>query len=231
MSVKPGSFSVTGAERDHMQGSGADGEPREPQVTQVAPLGWIPGRPTPQSPSPYGAPQYGAPPPPQQYGAPRPGNGAPASGGDGALRRPGTVTAAAVIAFVVAGLILLAYGLALLALVGLASQVSSRAGAGATAIALILVLLGLAIGVLFLWGGVSAVRGSGRTLLVVVSTIELVLAVGWTALSLFGIGGASIGAGWLVRVFLDVVLVVPILILILQPSSTNFFRSRRGVTN
>lgn len=153
--------------------------------------------------------------------------GSPAAGGYGAARRPGTVIAAAVIAFVYSGLIILLYLLALLMLTGRIDYATRHLGATLLGVIYMFLLIRLAVGALFTWGGVCALRGRGRTLLVV-SVIELVLAFGGLAIRLAGTHRVTshIGGSGFVGVVLDVAFVAPILILILLPSSTNFFRRR-----
>ena len=193
-----------------------------------------PGRPRYGAPPPYRAqpddtPPYGAP----QYGGPAAAYGAPAAGGgDGVVRRPGTVIAAAVIAFVYSGLIILLYLLALLMLTGRIDYATRHLGAALLASVYGYLLIRLAVGALFSWGGVRALRGRGRTLLVV-SVVELVLALGGLAIRHTGthrvrepyrwLRVRGRGAGHRLRG------ADPDLILL--PSSTNFFRARRGTTN
>jgi hypothetical protein len=271
---------------DPNKGPGRREVPRPDQVTQVAPLGWKPGQPRPQSPQsdastpPYGVPQQGAPrygapryrtpppqqrgappprqygapqysapppqqygpPPPQQHGAPPPygasqrgtpaaASDAPAPEGDEAARRPRTVTAAAVMAFVLAGIVILIYVLALVLVTAHSGSLLHRLGASMAAVVYLFLLTRLCTGVLFVWGGVAALRGRSRTLLVVVSGVEIVLALGGAALALGGVSRSSSGVPWFVRAVLDLLFVVPILILLFRPSSTNFFRARGGTTH
>jgi hypothetical protein len=173
-------------------------------------------------PYPYpAAPNYGMPYYAQAYGA-------PAFGGYAARRRPGVVTAAAVLAFIVGGLGILFNGFVLLVL-GVSVGHLSRNGSPVLMIALAVVVFGLAIGALWVWGGVSAVRGRGRKMLISLSSIQVTLVL----LSLVLTVGADEGhAGVaLVRAVFGLIFALPILILILQRSSSEYFRKRGGMTN
>jgi hypothetical protein len=183
--------------------------------------GYGSGQPYPY-PYPYpAAPNDGMPYYPQAYGA-------PAFGGYAARRRPGVVTAAAVLAFIVGGLGILFNGLALLVL-GVSAGHLSQHGSALMVIVLAVVLFGLAVGALWVWGGVSAVRGRGRKMLISLSSIQVTLVL----LSLVLTVGADQGhAGVaLVRAVLGLIFALPILILILQRSSSEYFRNRGGRTN
>ncbi len=175
-------------------------------------------------PYPYpAAPNYGMPYYAQSYGA-------PAFGGYAARRRPGVVTAAAVLAFVLGGFGILVHLLALLAVAALATSRSSHvAGTSIMAIAFVVVLVGLGISSLWVWGGVSAVRGRGRKMLISLSSIQASLVV----LSLLlGVGAdADHASAAVVRAVCGLIFALPILILILQKSSTEYFRKRGGMTN
>ena len=126
-----------------------------------------------------------------QYGAPAAAYGAPAPSGYPVARRPGVVTTAAVIAFVYSALIILIYLLALLVLTSRIHYATRYVGWTLVAIVYVFLLVRLAMGFLFIWGAVRALRGRGGTLLVVVSAIELVLSLGGLALRLAGTYGVT----------------------------------------
>ena len=180
----------------------------------------------------YGAPQYGAPQygasqygaSPSPYGAPQYGGyPAPAVGGYDVARRPGTVTAAAVIGFVFGGLLIVFCLLGLIGLAATSDTIRNRYGSGLLAVTFVILLVRLAMGGLYIWGGVRALRGQGRTMLIVVSAIELALALIGLVVR---VGGTS--STGLVGVIIDLLFVAPILILILLPASGNFFAARRA---
>jgi hypothetical protein len=149
------------------------------------------------------------------------------------VRRPGTVIAAAVIAFVYSGLIILLYLLALLMLTGRIDYATRHLGAAVLASVYGYLFIRLAVGAFFIWGGVRALRGRGGTFLVVVSVIELVLAFAGLAIRHTGTHRVTshLGGSGFVAVVLDIAFVAVILILILLPSRTNPFRALRGTTN
>ena len=186
------------------------------------------GAPPPYRAQPDDTPPYGAP----QYQSSTDASADPAAGGDGAVRRPVAVLAAAVIAFVYSGLLILLYMLALLMLTGRVDYATRHLGAAVLASVYGYLLIRLAVGALFTWGGVRALRGRGGTLLVV-SVVELVLALGGLVIRHTGTHRVTshIGGSGFVAVVLDIAFVALILVLILLPSSTNFFRARRGTTN
>jgi uncharacterized membrane protein len=98
---------------------------------------------------------------------------APQEYGGGPQRRPGVVTAAAVLAFVQGGITTIT---TILVWLGVANAPSSAAGSD-TAFALALAV-GQTIGVvLLIWGGVQAIGGSGRTALVVGAALEIVISL------------------------------------------------------
>ncbi|MTD13095.1 hypothetical protein GIS00_03925 [Nakamurella sp. YIM 132087] len=134
----------------------------------------------------------------EQYGAP----GYPAQ----PSTRPGVVTAAAVLAFVVGGLNVI-FGL-----VGF-GVVASVGGAYA-----FLIILNLAFAALLIWGGVQAINGRNGTILVIAAGISILLQL--ISMITYFSTGSLIG------------LVIPILILVfmLQQPSRNWIRSRGGKT-
>ena len=174
---------------------------------------------------------------PAQHGMPRYATvpsvyGAPALGDDGARRRPGAVTAAAVLAFVLGGLgTLFSLFYLCLFLLLVAATSDSRHGAPWGSVLVVVVgvalLIGLSMSALFIWGGISAVRGKGRRMLVSVSAIQVILVLLELVHTL---AGGPVAGPALVRAIIGLVLVVPILVLILRPSSGAFFRARRGRT-
>jgi len=144
----------------------------------------------------------------------------------GPRRRPGTVTAAAVLAFVDGGLGVLVSLLYLFVLVVLTvSHYSDKFPTILIAIFFAFWLLVLAHSALFIWGGVRALKGR-KALLTVMSTIQVAL----TALGLFGnlaTSDANVGLA-VAQALVGLVFVAPILILLAQRSSKEFSRERRG---
>ncbi|MCV7076881.1 hypothetical protein [Mycobacterium szulgai] len=135
--------------------------------------------------------------------------------------RPGVVTAAAVLAFVAGGLFVVLHLWTVLAVAGYTR--GGVAPADAPSFAALYLVLGfrIAAGALYIWGGIAALRGSTRTILVIAAVLQVILAVVVAVTSRFGT----------VVAILDLLFAVPILVLILQPSATNFFRARRTPTN
>ena len=101
---------------------------------------------------------------PQAYGA------VPPAGGYGSVagQRPGFVTAAAVLAFVSAGLSIIA----LIAVLGLSSAFSGIAGLG---LLRVLSFIGLVVSAVLIWGGVQAMSGKDGRILVIVSAASVIL--------------------------------------------------------
>jgi hypothetical protein len=91
----------------------------------------------------------------------------------------------------------------------------------------VLALVRLALGALFIWGGIAALKGRTRTVLVVVSVIEAIFSLFLGAFFFLRV----VGWVFLPLVFLELVFVGSILILILQPQSRDFFRARGKTAN
>lgn len=168
------------------------------------------GMPAPHAPAhPYVAarPQYAFAPP--FYGPPAQDNG-----------RPGTITAASVLAFIVGGLGALGCVLLLLTTLVLASMRSPVLVAILGAV----LLLAVAHSALFIWGGVRNLKGR-RTMLMVVSIIQ----VAFTAVGLVSDLFHKTATGEaVVQAVGGVIFVAPILILLALRSSREFSRARRG---
>jgi hypothetical protein len=117
--------------------------------------------PAPQAPA-YQQGMGGMPQAPQEYGG-------------GPQRRPGVLTAAAVLAFVQGGITTITTILVWLGVANAPSDAatSDLAFAGALAV-------GQTIGVvLLIWGGVQAIGGSGRTVLVVGAALEILISLAY----------------------------------------------------
>ncbi|MFI7680900.1 hypothetical protein [Actinophytocola sp. NPDC049390] len=128
---------------------------------------------------PYGQPGD----PNQGYGAMPP---APPEYSSGPIPRPGTVTTAAVLAFVQAGLtlictIVLMIGLG--AISGAIDDAESIGGVevneGALAGLWILAIVGLVGGGLLIWGGVKALSGTAGQILVIAAGLQILLCLIW----------------------------------------------------
>jgi hypothetical protein len=151
-----------------------------------------------------------------QFPAYSPGHGPYASGDS--VRRPGSVTAAAVLALIIGGLGSLGYVLVFASLAGMSTswRTSMLVVAGAV------LSVGLAMTVMFVWGGVSALRGRGRKLLQTASWMYLTLC-------LLGLVGQLVSSdiSGAVATIIQMVYVVAILTLIQSPTSTDFFHATR----
>ncbi|MEJ7647816.1 MAG: hypothetical protein WKF57_02030 [Nakamurella sp.] len=172
------------------------------------------------APESYGAQQqYGGAQQPyagqQQYGAPQPYGGQP-YGAPASTKRPGVLTAAAVIAFVVGGFSILG-GIALLGLSSIGFIASFLVISGIVA----LVLSGLLI-----WGGVTALSGKNSRILV--SACGLVIL--WNIISAILLSAQldtyTVSATDFVRIILPVLIIV----FCLNPQSKDWVRSRGGST-
>jgi hypothetical protein len=88
------------------------------------------------------------------------------------------------------------------------------------------------MGGLFILGAVAALTGRTRTILVIASVLQVILAFLEAVSRFVGARGTSaVAIQWAVFAVLDLILAVPILVLILQPSSRNFFGARRRATS
>lgn len=166
-----------------------------------------PNAPDPNQPPYGGQPAYGG---QQGYGSAPPAGygGAPAP-----TKRPGAVTAAAVIAFVSGGLNLLGA-----LLVFAASDAASEAGVSGGLLAA-LAIIGLLFGAALIWGGLQAMNGKDQRVLVVVAAAAILLQlITWVTA---GFDGAS---------FLSLVLPVVIISLLVQQQSKQWFQSRGAPT-
>lgn len=156
-------------------------------------------------------PPMGQDPNQQGYGsapAPQPGYGPVGTG-----RRPGMVTAAAVLAFISGGLNLL-FGLIVL----FASDAVADAGVSRGLI-VVLAVLGLAFGAVLIFGGLQALNGKDQRILVGVSAAAILLQIitWFTA----GFDGSSV---------LSLILPVVIIALLMQAQSKQWFQSKGAPT-
>jgi hypothetical protein len=159
------------------------------------------------------------------YGTPIPAYGTAAPGGYRAGRRPGVVTTAAVMAFVIGGVIILINLFVLFDLLDHLRIRHSTAEEDLEIVWGVFAVVRLALGALFIWGGITVLKGCTRTVLLVVSVIE-------TIFSLFLVALLSIFVWFLALAeFLELIFVGTVLMLILQPSSRDFFRARGRTTN
>ncbi len=146
----------------------------------------------------YGQPGYGPPPGFPQAGGPAP--------------RPGQVTGAAVLAFIVGGLILLVSIVALLA----GGAILGVSGYGGLVITMSLVLL--VVGALYLWAGAWALSGRNGMMLTIVAGVAAIVQV-------FTLVRGSVGNG-----FAGLAISIVIIVLMLTPPSRAWFRSRGAPT-
>ena len=197
---------------DQDQGSPGRDVPPPGQPMQQAPASW------PQQGHQGQPPVYGAAPPP--YGAAAPAYGTAAPVGYRGGQRPGAVTAAAVMAFVVGAVVILINVFALFFFI---PSVHDAFNTWARVVGLVR----LALGAVFIWGGIAALKGRTRTVLLVVSVIEAIFSL---LLLMFLV--LSVWFWFLVPpAAMEFTFVVTILILILQPQSRDFFGARRETAN
>lgn len=207
------------------QGGGQQGYPQTPGQGQ-------PAQGYPQSP-PYGQPAQGYPQSPP-YGQPAQGHpygsmpSAPAEHSTGPIPRPGTVTAAAVLGYVQAGITLIP---TVLFLTGLLSGDSTGAAADA-AMGWLIVLAQVAGAALLIAGGVQIMGGKGRTLIVIGAGIELAICLFWmirvAAIDSEGLEVVDAGKGVIIGVAIFFAIMPTIsLVMSLGASTTQFLQSRR----
>ena len=146
---------------------------------------------------------------------------APAEHSSGPVTRPGTVTAAAVLDFVQAGITLLA-SILMMTLAGAATSAAndeSLAGfevdEGMLALLWILTIAGIVGAGLLIWAGVKALAGTAGNLMLIANGLQILLGVVWL------ITGAVIAIGFLI---------MPIIALVLsmQAPAKQFEASRSG---
>jgi uncharacterized membrane protein len=186
----------------------------DPRFDEDTPPGGQPGYGAPGRQQPYGQPPpYGQQPhgPAQPYGQPAPhgGFGGPSPYGAPAGRRPGTVTAAAVI-----GIAWGAIGAFFSLLVMLAAF-----GLGAGLIGLLL-LLSLAAYIALLVGGIQTLQGRSPKLLLVTSYVLVALGLLSFLLSLFQDGGNAASG------IIGLLITAAIAVLLQQPQSKQHYASR-----
>lgn len=124
--------------------------------------------------------------------------------------RPGMVTAAAVIAFVVGGFSLIGG----IGLIGLSSLVYANTG-----LLTVLGILTIVIAALYIWGGVSALTGKDGRILVIASGLSIVLNLVTAFNNTFNASSLS-----------GMILPILILAFVLQAPCREYFRSRGGST-
>jgi hypothetical protein len=137
--------------------------------------------------------------------------------------RPGTLTAASVLAFVlsgwniIGGIILMAGG----AVVGAAEDAGEDLGVESEGIGGMIILMGLAfivLGGVYIWGGVVSLSGKNAQVLTIVAGIDLVLSIVWIIVNQGLITLVSIAAA------------IIILAMVLTSSSRQFVRAKGGKT-
>ena len=208
------------------QGGVPQGYPQTPGQGQ-------PAQGYPQSP-PYGqpaqgypqSPPHGQPAPSYQYGSMP---AAPAEYSSGPIPRPGTVTAAAVLGYVQAGITLIP---TVLMLAGLVSDGSNGAASDA-ALGWVIVLAQLAGAALLIAGGVQIMGGKGRTLMVAGAGLELAICLFWmirvAAIDSEGVDVIDAGKGAIIGIAIFFAIMPTIsLVMSLGASTTQFLQSRRG---
>jgi hypothetical protein len=163
----------------------------------------------------------------QQPGDPNQGFGsmpaAPPEYTSGPVARPGTVTAAAVLAFVQAGVTLIC-AVVMIGVLGAVSGADNETiggvkfdvNGGALALGWAVTIISVVGSGLLIWAGVQALSGKSGMLLVIACAVEIALAVVWLV---FGFG-----------IFPVLLAIMPIisLILMLGAPAKQFVASRRG---
>jgi hypothetical protein len=158
-----------------------------------------------QNPGEFGQP-YG-----EQYGQP--------SQPYGQVKRPVQVTAAAVIAFILAALLILASLISF----GVSGVAGAFVGSGGAALLMVLGVFGLPVAGGMIWGGIQALNGKTSKILIVSAAAGFVLRViGLIVLISLGQG---VGYG-----ILGLALQAAIVVILLQPPSKQFFTAKGGAT-
>jgi hypothetical protein len=153
---------------------------------------------------------------------------APAEYG-GPMSRPSTVTAAAVLAFVQAGITAIPGILQLVAAVGASADIGGAAVAEGLAVA-IATVVGTA---LLITGGVQVLGGKSRSVMIAGCALELVICVYYIIrvglIESAGIEAIDAGKGVIIgfAIFFAIMPVIS-LVLTLGATSTQFLQSRRG---
>ncbi len=187
----------------------------------------------PQSP-PYGQPAQGYPQSPPQGYPQAPGYGAgmppaPAEYSAGPIPRPGTVTAAAVLAYVQAGITLIP---TVIMLAGAFSSDTSGAASDA-AMGWIILIAQLVGAALLIVGGVKIMVGKITNVLDVGAGLELAISVFWiirvAAIDSGGLDVIDTGKGVIIgfAIFFAIMPAIS-LIMSLGANTTQFLQSRRG---
>jgi hypothetical protein len=150
---------------------------------------------------------------------------APQEYGGGPVARPGVVTAAAVLAYVQAGITTIT---TILVWLGISQQLEGQM------IFQLVLALGQTLGiVLLIWGGIQAMGGKGRTILLAGAALEIVLSLLWivrfAALDTGGIDFAeNLKGGIIVIAILFAVMPVISLVLVMGQQATQYTQSRQG---
>jgi hypothetical protein len=155
---------------------------------------------------------------------------APAEYSSGPIPRPGTVTAAAVLGYVQAGITLIP---TILILIGLVSDDSTNANDSDIAISWVLVLAQVIGAGLLIAGSVQLMGGKSRTLLVSGAALEIVISLGWiiriAAVDSGGIDIVDTGKGIVIGLGIFFAIMPTIsLVMSLGGTTTQFLQSRRG---
>jgi hypothetical protein len=150
---------------------------------------------------------------------------APPEYSSGPQSRPGSVTAAAVLAYVQAGITLIP---TIMMLIGLASD-NSEAGA----VDWLVVLAQVVGAALLIAGGVQIMGGKGRTLLLAGAGIELAVCLVWmiraAAIDSGGYDVIDAGKGIIIGIAVFFAIMPTIsLVMALGSGTTQFLQSRRG---
>ncbi|TDV43669.1 hypothetical protein [Actinophytocola oryzae] len=154
----------------------------------------------------------------QPYGQQPPGNfnqgegfgsmpSAPPEYSGGPVARPGSVTGAAVLAFVQAGITLISTILVMTILGAVTSAANESVGGfdvdeGGLAIAWVVTIVGLVGAGLLIWAGVKALGGTGSKLMIIACALQILLSIVWI------IQGAMIGFAYLIMPIIALALIM-----------------------
>jgi hypothetical protein len=139
---------------------------------------------------------YGQQPPPGYGQQPQPGYGsmpaAPPEYTGGPVQRPGTVTTAAVLAFVQAGLSLIGSVIMMIAFGAVTAASNDESfgiviDEGMLAVGWILTVAGVIGGGLLIWAGVKALSGTAGQLMLIACALQIVLCIVWLAVFTGGV--------------------------------------------
>lgn len=147
---------------------------------------------------------------------------APAEYSSGPVTRPGTVTAAAVLAFVQAGLTLIC---AVIVMIGLGAVTAANndesiggleVDEGMLALLWVATIVGLAGAGLLIWAGIKALSGTSGNLMIIAAGLQILLCIFWL-----------IQGGGIVPILLAIMPIIALVMMLGAPAK-QFEASKRG---